>query len=160
MEKVYANMERNKLHKMLKEEVKHINLEEIYELSTKFNEEIKYLPREYKKKYVESVLNVIISRFAMLKNSKRTFEGTLTEEEANNINTLLENKDDLIEHILNIVVVYASYLIQRPVHLPGTVFPGAVSIYSDGENYYCPVKKYHIDNEKAVCRYCIARNAE
>ncbi|WP_069592070.1 DUF2115 family protein [Methanosphaera sp. WGK6] len=160
MEKIYANMERNELHKMLKEEVKPISLEELYALSTKFNEDIKYLPREYKKKYVESVLNVIISRFAMLKNGKRNFEGKLTEEEANNINTLLKPNDDILEYILNIVVVYATYLIQRPVHLPGTVFPGAVSIYSDGENYYCPVKKYHINNEKAVCRYCIARTTE
>ncbi|RAP44140.1 DUF2115 family protein [uncultured Methanosphaera sp.] len=156
MEKVKAGLEKNKLKEMLQNELKNVTLEELYELSFQFNEDTRYLPREYKKKYTESVLNVIISRFAMLKNTKINFEGQITEKEAKEINELLDDNDELVGHILNVIVVYTTYLKHRPVHLPGTVFPGMVSIYTDGEKYYCPVKKYNIDNEKAVCRYCIA----
>ena len=34
------------------------------------------------------------------------------------------------------------------------------SIYTDGENYYCPIKRYHIDNDKALCRYCVAKETD
>lgn len=160
MDKVYEGMTRVDLKDLLQKEVEDISLEEIYELSFDENENAKYIPREYKKHYNESVLNVIISRFATLKNTHIHYEGTITEKEADDINTLLNDEGDLVEHVLNIIVVFVTYLMKRPVHLPGTVFPGMVSIYSDGKEYYCPIKKYHITSKKSVCRYCIAKEAE
>ncbi len=160
MEKVYVKMPLNKLNKLLKQEVKDISLEELYDLSIHFNEETKFLPREYKKSYTESVIKVIISRFATLKNGQVKFEGKLTEKEAEEINELLKDTNDRIGYILNLIVVYTTYLRKRPIHLPGTVFPGLQTIYSDGENYYCPVKKYHLDNPNSICKYCIAKIAD
>lgn len=157
MVKIQENMTFNELKEALQKEIKDITLNELYELSFQFNDDVKYLPREYKKKYTESVLKVIISRFTSLKNDHKNYEGSLTEDDAEQINTILSNKKDLVTYTMNLTVVYATYLLKKPVHLPGTVFPGMVSIYTDGENYYCPVKKFHIDNPKATCRYCIAK---
>ena len=154
---IKAGMPKEELKKLLQQEIKEINLADLYDLSFRFNDETRYLPREYRKQYIESVLKVIISRFASLKNTLKTFTGEVTEKEAKEINELLSDNEDHIIYILNITVIYATYLLKRPVHLPGTVFPGLVSIYTDGKDYYCPIKKHHLDNENAVCKYCIAK---
>ncbi|RAP49017.1 MAG: hypothetical protein BZ136_04120, partial [Methanosphaera sp. rholeuAM74] len=59
------------LKEIIQEEVNNITLEEIYELSYQFKEDVKYLPAEYKKHYRQSVLNVIIQRFKTLKNDDK-----------------------------------------------------------------------------------------
>lgn len=157
MEAITENTTRNELKQILKEEISKVTLQELYDLSTKFKEDTKYLPREYKKLYIESVLKVIINRFTSLKNTEVDYEGTLTKTESDEIIELLKKTDSTIRDTLNIIVVYATYLEREPIHLPGTTFPGMVSISTDGENYYCPVKKFHIKNDKAVCKYCIAK---
>ena len=58
MTQIHENMSYNDLKEFLQNEIKKITLNELYELSFQFNDDMKYLPREYKKKYTESVLNV------------------------------------------------------------------------------------------------------
>ena len=55
MDKVYTKMPLDELNEILKREVKDISLKELYDLSIHFDEERKYLPREYKQEYTESV---------------------------------------------------------------------------------------------------------
>lgn len=157
MTEVYKSICLNDLKILLKQEVKEITLEDLYDLSFHFNEEKRYLPREYKKKYTESVLNVMIKRFTTLKNDKKSYDGNLKKEDVKKINKLLQNNNSLINHLLNIIVIYTTYFLKEPIHLPGTAFPGNVSTFCDGKNYYCPIKKYHITNEKSICKYCIAK---
>ncbi|MBE6494239.1 MAG: DUF2115 domain-containing protein [Methanosphaera stadtmanae] len=157
MTPISKNMSYNDLKKFLQKEIKKITLEQLYELSFHFNDDVKYLPREYKKKYTQSVLNVIISRYSSLKNDSNNYEGYISKEDFEQINTILSDKEDMITYTMNLIVVYATYFLKEPVHLPGTVFPGMVSVFTDGENYYCPVKKFHINNPQATCKYCIAK---
>lgn len=156
MTEVYQDISLNELMIVLKQEVKEITLEDLYDLSFYFDSEKRYLPNEYKKKYTESVLNVMINRFISLKNDKKMYKGVLTENDVSKINELLR-EDNAITHLLNIIVIYATYFLKEPVHLPGTAFPGHVSVYSDGNEYFCPIKKHHMSDEKSVCKYCIAR---
>jgi len=64
------NLSYNHLKKILQDEVKKVNIDQLYEITYKFNEDMKYLPREYKKSYTESILKVILSRFIRLKNDE------------------------------------------------------------------------------------------
>lgn len=157
MTQIHENMSYNDLKEFLQNEIKKITLNELYELSFQFNDDVKYLPREYKKKYTESVLNVIINRYSSLKNDHDIYEGYINKNDFKQISTILSDKEDLIRYTMNLIVVYTTYFLKQPVHLPGTVFPGMVSVYTDGENYYCPVKKFHINNPQATCKYCIAK---
>ncbi len=157
MTQIHENMSYNDLKEFLQNEIKKITLNELYELSFQFNDDMKYLPREYKKKYTESVLNVIINRYSSLKNDHDIYEGYINKNDFKQISTILSDKEDLIRYTMNLIVVYTTYFLKQPVHLPGTVFPGMVSVYTDGENYYCPVKKFHINNPQATCKYCIAK---
>ena len=93
-----------------------------------------------------------------IKNDNKSYEGFLSEDDVVIINKLLQHNDNIITYILNIIVIYTTYFLKEPIHLPGTIFPGKVSIYYDGTNYYCPVKKYHINDEKSLCKICIAKS--
>ncbi|MEJ5273777.1 MAG: DUF2115 family protein, partial [Spirochaetota bacterium] len=70
-----------------------VTLEDLYDLSFHFNEEQKYLPREYKKRYNETVLNVIINRFTSLKNNQKKYEGSLNKED------IIKTKEKIIQLI-------------------------------------------------------------
>ncbi len=157
MIETYENMSIMELRDLLKNEIIKTNIKDLYELSYHFNDEVKYLPREYKKQYKESVLKVIINRFNNLKNDNNNYKGNITKRQSEEIKNLSSKYEDKISYILKIIVIYATYVLHEPVHLSGTVFPGRISIYDDGENYYCPIKKYHVNNNKAICKYCIAK---
>jgi len=160
MIKVYSNMSLNNLKEMLKQEVKEITLQDLFKLSEHFREETQYLPEEYKKEYAESVQNVVVTRFTALKNDTKNYKGYLSQEDVENIEELVKTKDKIVEHILSIITVYTIYLLQEPIHNIGTTFPGKLNVYKKGKYYYCPVKKYHIVNNKSLCKYCIAKIIE
>lgn len=160
MQKIGENISYMNLKEIIQEEVNNITLEEIYELSYQFKEDVKYLPAEYKKHYRQSVLNVIIQRFKTLKNDDKTYPGVVADEDLTKIRELLYDNADVVTHILNIIVVYATYFLKEPVHMTQTVFPGRVHVYKEGNDYYCPVKKYHTSTSKSVCKYCIAKIPE
>ena len=96
---------------------------------------------EFFEKYKEDTIN------------KKTISELYSKQyNSNNSRTI----DNVITYLLNIIVIYATYYLKEPVHLPGTAFPGSVSIYCDGRDYFCPIKKYHMNSVKSVCKYCIA----
>ena len=150
------NLSYNHLKKILKDEVKKVSINQLYEITYKFNEDMKYLPREYKKSYTQSILKVILNRFIRLKNDEDFYDGYLNDDEKKNVQELINKDKDNITYILNITVIYASIFLKEPIHLPGTIFPGQKSIYTEGQEYYCPIKKYHLNNQDALCKYCIA----
>ncbi len=160
MVEAYLGMSLNDLKILIKQAIKEVTLEDLYGLSFFFNDEKSYLPREYKKKYTESVLNVTMNRFILLKNDEKSYQGFLNEDDITIINKLLQPNDTVINNILNIIVIYATYFLKEPIHPLGTKFPGQESIYCDGKICYCPVKKYHLNNDKALCKICIAKPAE
>lgn len=160
MAEAYLGMSYNDLKILIKQTIKEVTLEDLYSLSFFFNDEMIYLPREYKKEYSESVLNVTMNRFLLLKNDENSYPGILEDRDIAIINKLLKTNDTVINNILNIIVIYTTYFLKEPVHPLGTKFPGQVSIYSDGIDYYCPVKKFHLNNEKSLCRICVAKSTE
>lgn len=150
------NLSYNHLKKILQDELKKVSINQLYEISYQFNDEMKYLPREYKKNYKQTILNVVYSRFIRLKNDENNYEGYLTDDEKKNVQNLINKDKDNNTYILNITAIYATIFLKEPIHLPGTIFPGQKGIYTDGQDYYCPIKKYHLNNQDALCKYCIA----
>lgn len=148
----------NHLKRTLQDTVKNITLEDIYNLSYQFQEDMKYLPEKYKKDYRESIIKVSIKRYKQLKNDKKDYPSNITEDDIKKINELLDkNIQDNNMHLLNILAIYATYFLKEPIHKDAYIFAGIRSIYYDGTYYYCPIKKYHINNENSLCKYCIAR---
>jgi uncharacterized protein (UPF0305 family) len=58
--------------------------------------------------------------------------------------------------IYQIISIYTSYVLDEPIHVVGTEFPGGFKVrYADGK-YLCPVKEKQKNNPNAVCGFCIA----
>ncbi|WP_323737177.1 DUF2115 family protein [Methanosphaera sp. ISO3-F5] len=160
MEEIVAGISLNRLRDILKNEVKKISLTDMHELSVYFQNETRFLPEDYKREYVNSVQTVLLSRLTSLRNDTCNYDGEIEEDDVKLINELLERKDNNTQYILNITVIYARYFLNEPVHNINTIIPGPKKVYKKGKYYYCPMKKYHITNNKSVCKYCIAKIEE
>ena len=157
MEKLAENIPLNDLRTKLQQEIKKVTIDDLYKLSFHFNEENKYLPGKYKEQHIENVQKILIKRFKELKNDNKEYTGMLEDDDTKTINEILKKRNDKLTHILYTIVVYTTYLLKEPLHMPDTEFPGPVNIYADGVNFYCPIKKYHMESKDALCKYCIAK---
>lgn len=158
--KIKSNLKLTDLKWKLQKEVEQITLENLYDLSYHFQEENRYLPTEYKTRHMDSVQNIIIKRYKQLSNDKKDYEGTLSGSDAKVINELLLKDEDKTAHLLSVIAIYATYLLKEPIHMNGTIFPGNSAVYKRNGKYYCPVKKKHMKDDLALCRYCVAKIPE
>lgn len=153
-----GNLTYDQLKEILQEKAAEIKLDDLYELSYLFNDDVKYLTDRYKDDYRKSIVRLMIKRYNLLKNDKKSYPGLVGKDEICKINELLNKKfEDKVLNKFNIIIIYTSYFLKEPIHPSGSVFGGLKSISYDGKHYYCPIKKHHIDNENAICKYCIAR---
>jgi len=146
---------------ILQDKLKEIKLDDLYELSYLFNDDVKYLPDKYKADYRKIISKLMIRRYNLLKNDKQKYPRIIDSKDLENINELLNKEyDEKILNKFNIILIYTIYFIKEPIHPRESIFPGLKSISYDGKFYYCPIKKYHINNEKSICKYCIAKECD
>ncbi|HML04306.1 MAG TPA: DUF2115 family protein, partial [Methanobacterium sp.] len=62
--------------------------------------------------------------------------------------------------IYEVVSLYTTFILEEPIHMVGTLFPGGFRVKFEGKTYYCPVKEKQKDNPGAVCGFCIAEQDE
>ncbi|AWX32800.1 DUF2115 family protein [Methanosphaera sp. BMS] len=153
-----GNLTYDQLKEILQEKADEIKLDDLYELSYLFNDDVKYLPDKYGEDYRKSIVQLMIKRYNLLKNDKKSYPGLVDKDEIAKINELLNREfEDKILNKFNIIIIYTGYFLKEPIHPSSSVFAGLKSISYDGENYYCPIKKHHVENENAICKYCIAK---
>ncbi|MGZ7108680.1 MAG: DUF2115 family protein, partial [Methanobacterium sp.] len=58
--------------------------------------------------------------------------------------------------IYKIVSLYTTFILDEPIHVVGTPFPGGFKVKYENGRYLCPVKEKQKDNPGAVCGFCIA----
>jgi uncharacterized protein (UPF0305 family) len=151
----------DRLKEILQDKARDISLDDLYELSYLFNDDVKYLADRYKEDYQRTISQLMIKRCNLLKNDKKSYPEVIDDEKTDKINELL-NKDfeDKILNKFNIINIYTIYFLKKPIHPASSIFAGLKSISFDGKYYYCPIKKYHMNDEKSICRYCIAREVD
>ncbi|MBO7719737.1 MAG: DUF2115 family protein [Methanosphaera sp.] len=152
------NLTYDQLKKILQERADDIKLDDLYELSYLFNDDVKYLPDKYEDDYRKSIVHLMIKRYNLLKNDGKSYPGLVDKDEIDKINEILNKEfEDKVFNKFNIIIIYTTYFLKEPIHPTSSIFAGLKSISYDGEYYYCPIKKHHIDNENAICKYCIAK---
>lgn len=67
---------------------------------------------------------------------------------------------DKVQLIYCLVSLYATFILNEPIHSLDTPFPGNLKIKKLGKYYYCPVKETQKDTEGAVCNICISREID
>lgn len=156
----------DELVELLKIEVQNIHINDIMRACAFLTEEGKFVHKSYREKFYESYIRSFILRVKEIKEDKKIYNRGVDLEELNKSLIQLEEQEMVLMEnysqdsnflkIYQIISIYTTFVIDEPIHIVGTVFPGNFKVrYVDGK-YLCPVKEKQKDNPNAVCGFCIA----
>jgi uncharacterized protein (UPF0305 family) len=157
---------RQELLKLLKNEALNIHINDIIKACNYLIEEGKYVQSRYREKFYETYIKSFILRVKEIKEDKNVYNDHVNMEELKNSLKLLKDQEiSMIElypsdphfpPIYQIISIYTSFVLDEPIHVVGTEFPGGFKVRYDDDNYFCPVKEKQENNPNAVCGFCIA----
>jgi uncharacterized protein (UPF0305 family) len=81
----------------------------------------------------------------------------LTTLKVNHTRETTESRGPLIFYIASL---YATFLLEKPIHPVGTPFPGSLKVEEKNGTFYCPVRDANIDTPNAVCNICLAEQLD
>ncbi len=177
---------KKELLKMLKNESDDIHIFDIMTSYVQLVEDGKYVQSEYKKEYLEAYIKGFLMRVKEIRDDKSDYNGFVDKEELqealkildfvaskseiSNALNILKNQEEMVEkerslesnffRIYEVVSLYTTFILEEPIHIVGTLFPGGFRVKIEGNTYYCPVKENQKDNPGAVCGFCIAEQDE
>lgn len=156
----------NELLEKLKKEAKNIHISDIMKACNYLLEEGKYVQPSYREKFHNAYIKGFILRIKEVKEDKNTEQNLVNMEELENSLDLLEEQEksmmEIYPHepnfskIYQIISIYTTFILDEPVHVVGTEFPGGFKVKFENKKYLCPVKEKQKDNPNAVCGFCIA----
>ncbi len=154
----------------LKEEAVDISIMDIMTAHAYLVDEGKYVQRNYRKEYLQAYSKGFILRIKEIRDNKGKFEGFIDPDELKEALQLLNEQEKMLiklksneSHffkIYRIVSIYTSFVLNEPIHVVGTPFPGGFEVKYENRTYLCPVKDKQKDNPGAVCGFCIAEQDE
>lgn len=161
------NINKIKLLQLLKSKAVKIHITHIMKACNYLIDEGKYVQPVYRKKFYDAYIKSFILRIKEIKEDKNIYSTTLDMDKFKEAITLLEEQEKMImkiypnDHyftlIYQIISLYTSFILDEPIHIVGTEFPGGFKVKFDGKNYLCPVKEKQKTNPNAVCGFCIAK---
>lgn len=154
----------------LKKEASNISVIDIMTAHAYLVDEGKYVQGNYKKEYLRSYSKGFILRVKEIKDNKSMFKGHVDSNELKKALKLLNEQEKMLiklrsneSHffkIYRILSIYTTFILEEPIHIVGTLFPGGSKVKYENGTYYCPVKEKQKDNPGAVCGFCIAEQDE
>lgn len=160
------NITRQELLELLKLESLKIHINDIMMACNYLKEEGKYVQPIYREKFYESYIRSFILRVKEIKEDKNVYNDQVNLEELKNSLKLLKDQETAMMEIYpsdphfpliyQIISIYTSFVLDEPIHVVGTEFPGGFTVRYDDDNYFCPVKEKQENNPNAVCGFCIA----
>ncbi|AXV37034.1 MAG: hypothetical protein CIT01_01840 [Methanobacterium sp. BRmetb2] len=150
----------------LKLDMKNIHISDVMRACGFLLEEAKFVQPKYADKFIKSYVEGFILRVKELKDDNNKYKGSLNMGELQDSMQLLDDQEKLVikvrsvdSHffkIYKIISLYTTYILEEPIHIVGTPFPGGFEVKYENGDYYCPVKDKQKDNPNAVCGFCIA----
>ncbi|MCZ3366919.1 MULTISPECIES: DUF2115 domain-containing protein [Methanobacterium] len=155
---------------VLKKEASDISVTDIMTAHSYLVAEGKYVQGNYRKEYLQAYVKGFILRLKEIKNNQNKFEGTVNACELKEAVELLNEQEQALikirsreSHffkIYKIISIYTTFILDEPIHIVGTPFPGGFKVKYENGTYFCPVKDKQKDNPGAVCGFCIAEQDE
>ncbi|MGZ7095869.1 MAG: DUF2115 domain-containing protein [Methanobacterium sp.] len=159
-------IEREMLLEILREEIANINIHDIMAAHAFLVEEGKYVQGNYREEYIKAYVKGFILRVKEIRDNKVKFKGVINKNEFKEAVDLLNEQENMIIKmrsnesgffkIYKIVSLYTTFILDEPIHVVGTPFPGGFKVKYENGRYLCPVKEKQKDNPGAVCGFCIA----
>ncbi|HIQ32398.1 MAG TPA: DUF2115 domain-containing protein [Methanothermococcus okinawensis] len=155
-------MRSRELFKRIKEMAKDFNIQDLMKVRVFLEEDMKYLPEDYREHYLRNQIMYFINTLKEIKRRKveDVEDYPVDEEKLRNLLKRIEGfrrgtkGEDAFIKLSKIVVPYLVFIERKPLHPVGTRFPGGRCIEKRGERYYCPVKNKQ-KNEYSLCEFCV-----
>jgi uncharacterized protein (UPF0305 family) len=158
---------RSELLEKLKKEAKNIHIKDIMNACNFLFDEGKYVQPSYREKFHNAYLKGFILRIKEVKDDKNTAQKLVDVPELIKSLKLLEEQETALlnvhphdpnfSKIYQIISIYTTFVLEEPIHVVGSEFPGGFKVRFKDKTYYCPVKDKQQDNPNAVCGFCIAQ---
>lgn len=158
------------LLKILKSESDQIHISDIMNSYVLLVEDGKYVQSDYQKEFLHAYIKGFLMRVKEVRNDKREYKGIIDKEKLHEAINNLKNQEIRIKDerpaesnffkIYRVISLYTTFILEEPIHMVGTLFPGGFRVKLKGKTYYCPVKEKQKDNPGAVCVFCIAEQDE
>lgn len=153
----------------LKNEVQDISVMDIMEAHSYLVNEGRYIQESYRDEYLKAYVKAFLTRLRDLRNENFPYHSDVDVDELKDALDNLEHQEkNLVEgefnpcfwRIYSVMSIYTSFVLEEPIHIVGTPFPGGFKVKKVGDDYLCPVKEKQKDNPGAVCGFCIAEQDE
>ncbi|HID47693.1 MAG TPA: DUF2115 domain-containing protein [Methanothermococcus okinawensis] len=157
-------MRSRELFRKLKEMAKDFNIQDLINVRIFLEEDMKYLPEEYREHYLRNQIMYFINTLKEIKKKKveDIEDYPIDEKKLKDLFKRIENfkrgvkGEDSFIKLSKIVVPYLIFMERKPLHPLGTRFPGGKGIVRRGNEYYCPAKSKQ-RNEYSLCEFCVCK---
>lgn len=158
----------NCILEILKKYSSTISVFDMMEFTSQVIEENKYVQTGYRndsqKSYIESFLmrikNILNDNNNYSQNIDRKSFGEAIEILKTHNEAGTQDKKTKVPLIFEIASIYATFILEEPIHPVGTPFPGSLKVEKENGEFLCPVKEANIDTPNAVCNICLAKQLD
>ena len=160
--------DRQTLLSKLKKEVAGYTVFDLMKIQAQVENESKFLPPGYKEMFKEKMGEQLFANYKAIMSGgnyqNQSLDMELYAEFLENFQTKLDNLAD--EHLpdmtalYHLCALYNIFITLTPPHPEGTPFPGGYFVEKKGADYYCPVRDKQEDNSEALCKFCVAKQAD
>ena len=163
---------KNKLLAILKEKAQKISVFDLMDANKYILQDVEFVQDKYQDEFRQAYVKQFIGHINNIKKDntdydsmgkkeridKKQFEKSL--EDLHNVYDGVDFDKDKVQLIYCLVSLYATFILNEPIHSLDTPFPGNLKIKKLGKFYYCPVKATQKNTEGAVCNICISREID
>lgn len=169
LEEILSNEEiikGNALLDILKKYSSNISVFDMMAFAAQVVEENKYVQENYRKDSQKSYIESFLYRVRDIRQDtsdyskhidRQSLSDALTTLKVNHTSETSESRGPLIFYIASL---YATFLLEEPIHPVGTLFPGSLKVEEENGTFYCPVRDANIDTRNAVCNICLAEQLD
>ena len=161
-----TDLSKQDLLDLLKAEATKIHITHIMKACNHLISEGKYVQTNYRQKFYDAYVQSFILRVKEIKEDKNVYtESVDINELKKSLKQLKEQEirmgelyptDPYFPVIYQIISIYTSFVLNEPIHVVGSEFPGGFKVKFEEGKYLCPVKEKQENNPNAVCGFCIA----
>ena len=162
------NITANSVFEILKKYSSTISIFDMMDFSSHIMEENKYVQENYREDSEKSYIESFLLRVNAITKDNSEYNKDIDKESfIEAIGVLKSNYENEaqkseIKHLLicHIASFYATFVLEEPIHLIGTPFPGSLKIEEGDGEFYCPVKGANLESPNAVCKMCLAKQLD
>lgn len=158
----------NCILEILKKYSSTISVFDMMDFTSQVIEENKHVQASYRNDSQKSYIESFLMRIKNISNDNGNYSQNIDRKSFGEAIEILEthneagtrDKKTKVPLIFEIASIYATFILEEPIHPVGTPFPGSLKVEKENGEFLCPVKEANIDTPNAVCNICLAKQLD